>query len=167
MLDRLGELAGLMRDKPQRVDRLCVVGFGGERGAGKLVGVAEEITATLLLGEDQRLARGQRWRRQVGLPGFRRDDRRGTRRPPLALCPKRRQRGFVALRDRRQLARHPGNNHSPVFALCLAEQPHCRVPGIVLALQHPTPVGDPWQQHPHWLAESAGEVRDRGVDRDH
>ncbi len=52
---------------------------------------------------------------------------------------------------------------SPCF---LAEQAHGRIPGIVLAVEQPAPIGHPRQQHPDRLAERAGKMRDRRVDRD-
>ena len=58
---------------------------------------------------------------------------------------------------------HPG----PVSRLLLSEQPHARVPRAVVALQHPAPVRGIWQEDPHRLAERTGQMRNRGVDRNH
>ena len=172
MLDRLAELARLMRDDAEHVRGLGVVRLGGDGAPGQFVGVGEKAVAALLLGENERVPGADRLRRRRdrgrGASGFRRHDRRRLRGAALAFGLERRQRrrhrrratALSSLRDARD---HGG----PVLAFLLAEQPHGRIPGIVLAIEHPAPIGHPRQQHPDRLAERAGEMRDRGIDRDH
>jgi hypothetical protein len=49
----------------------------------------------------------------------------------------------------------------------LPEQPRAWIPRAVLALDHPAPIADVQEQNPLRLAHCPGEMRDRGVDRDH
>ena len=98
--------------------------------------------------------------------GFRRHDGRGLRGAALAFGLERRQPLAVALHDGFQLCCDARDNVGPVLALFLAEQPHGRIPGIVLAIEQPAPVGHPRQQHPDRLAQRAGDMRNRRVDGD-
>ena len=66
MLDRFGELAGLMRDDAEHVRGFGVVRLGGGGAAGEFVGIGQKTVAALLLGEDQRLAGRARLRRRAG-----------------------------------------------------------------------------------------------------
>ena len=52
----------------------------------------------------------------------------------------------------------PVSEYAPVLALALPEQAHIRIPGIVLTLEHPAPIGDRRQHHPDRLAARAGSV---------
>jgi hypothetical protein len=54
----------------------------------------------------------------------------------------------------------------PAAAFILPEQARGRIPGAVLAIQQPAPVGNERQQHPDRLAERAGKMGDTGVHRD-
>ena len=52
----------------------------------------------------------------------------------------------------------------PIAQSRLAEQAHARIPGRVLTLQHPAPIGIGFrQEQPHGLTERAGYMRHRGV----
>jgi hypothetical protein len=51
--------------------------------------------------------------------------------------------------------------------LRLTEQARRRIPGTVLASEQPAPIGNERQQDPDRLRQRAGEVGDRGVNRDH
>ena len=172
MLDRLAELARLMGDDAEHVRGFGIVRLGGGGAPGEFVGVGQETVAALLLGEDERVAGRHR-------PGA------GTAAGAVACaasaamiaaaCAARRSpsalngvSGAVSpCATASSSAAMRAMHVRPVLALVLAEQPHGRVPGIILAVEHPAPIGHPRQQHPDRLAERAGEMRDRGVDRDH
>ena len=49
----------------------------------------------------------------------------------------------------------------------LAEQPHAGIPGRVVAVTQPAPVGDPRQGQPHRHAQRPGQMRRRRVHRHH
>src|SRR5271168_258780 len=55
----------------------------------------------------------------------------------------------------------------PIARRRLAELAHRWIPGRIVALQQPAPVGIGAVQQPHGAAEGAGEVRDRGIHRNH
>ena len=53
----------------------------------------------------------------------------------------------------------------PIPGSLLTEQARGRIPGAVVAIEQPAPVGTVLQHDPHRLAQSAGEMRDRRIDR--
>jgi hypothetical protein len=67
----------------------------------------------------------------------------------------------------RQCDADAGEDVIPIAELALAKQPQRRVPRAVLAFGEPAPVGRERHHHPARPAERAGEMHDRGVDRDH
>ncbi len=169
MLDRFAEAAGLMRDDTQRVQRLGVLRIRGQYLAGQVLRLAQKAGAAILLHGDVRLRRSHhclgRWRR--GTPRFRGDDLLRPRRGSLARQAVRGQPITRAAEHGRKLGGHARDDLVPGLAALLAEQPHRRIPGAVIATEHPTPVTDPGKQQPDRLAERAGEMGDRCVDRDH
>ncbi len=61
------------------------------------------------------------------------------------------------------LVEHAG----PIPRLFLAEQPHGRIPGAVVAIQQPAPVGDQGQRDPDGNSERACKVGDGRITGDH
>ena len=118
-------------------------------------------------GRRRQRRRALRRRARQRARGFGRQDVGGNRGAPLARRLERREPRAVALRERGELGRQARHHVGPGLVLALAEQPHGRVPRIVLAPDQPAPIGDPGQQHPNRLAERAGQMGDRGIDRDH
>jgi len=57
------------------------------------------------------------------------------------------------------------HNLVPIVVPALAEQARGRVPGTVVTIEEPEPIGGVWQHYPDRFAESAGEVGDRGINR--
>src|SRR4029079_14805883 len=55
----------------------------------------------------------------------------------------------------------------PIAGLFLAKELRGRIPGTVIAIEEPAPVGRERQEHPDGLAQGAREVRDGGVDGNH
>ena len=55
----------------------------------------------------------------------------------------------------------------PVSALLLPEQPGAGVPGAILPVEQPAEIRNTRQQDPDCLTQGAGQVSNRGVDRDH
>src|SRR5271165_7296671 len=55
----------------------------------------------------------------------------------------------------------------PVTPRGLAKEAHAWIPGAVAPVSKPAPVRHLLQQHPSRLAEPSGEMRDRGIARDH
>ncbi len=141
MLDRLVELAGLMRDDAEHVRGLGVVRLGCGGAAGELVGIGQKAVAALLLGKNERLA-GTSIACAGAATGA--TARAASTAMIAAACAARRspsalnggQRRVVALRDRLELLGDARDDGGPGLALLLAEQAHGRIPGIVLALEH-------------------------------
>src|SRR6185503_20754840 len=57
-------------------------------------------------------------------------------------------RGGFSTHQRPKLALHPIHDVPPVADLLLPEQPRARIPGAVVAIQQPAPVGIEGQQNP-------------------
>ena len=103
MLDRFGELAGLMRDDAEHVHGFGVVRSRRDGGAGQLVGVGQKAVPALLLRRECSAWPGgtvsARGRRRNRARGFGRDDGRGLRGAALAFGLERHQARPVALHD--------------------------------------------------------------------
>ena len=54
----------------------------------------------------------------------------------------------------------------PIAGLRLAEQPHGRIPRTVVTTELPAPFRRARQQQPNRVAQGAGQVGQRGIDRD-
>src|SRR5215469_5652000 len=55
----------------------------------------------------------------------------------------------------------------PIAATLLSKQPHRRIPGAVIAIEHPGPTRDPGEQKPNLLSERPRQMSDTGIDADH
>lgn len=73
----------------------------------------------------------------------------------------------MAGRENIERAADLGDDRVPIADRGLAEEPRGRVPRAVVALKQPAPIGRKWQHHPDRQAKRAGEMGDRGVNRDH
>ena len=62
--------------------------------------------------------------------------------------------------------RHALDHLVPIAVGFLAEQPHGRIPRRILALAQPSPIGIELEQGPDRAAQTASDVRDRGVGAD-
>ncbi|WP_245321448.1 hypothetical protein [Bradyrhizobium sp. NAS96.2] len=168
--DGIGQFAGLVRNDAEHVGSFGIVGLGFNRAARQLVCIGQKSVAALLFGDNERLA-GRRCRHRRSdwlrnLRGFRRHDRRGMRGAARAFGPERREPRKVAPHDSRKFLNDARHDIGPALAALLPKQAHGRIPGIVLAIEHPAPITHPGQQHPDRLAERAGKVRNRCVNRD-
>ena len=68
---------------------------------------------------------------------------------------------------RAQRVSHRGDHAVPIARPRLMKQPCGGIPGRVRANQQPPPARIETIEHPHRLAQRAGQMRDSGVDRDH
>ena len=59
-----------------------------------------------------------------------------------------------------------GDDGVPVAPFRLTEEAHGRVPGCIIAIREPSPVGRVREQGPDRFSEGSGEVRDRGIHGD-
>src|SRR6185312_11328140 len=66
-----------------------------------------------------------------------------------------------------ELGSHAGDDASIVAGLILPEQPCGRVPGAVVAIEHPAPVRRIGKRDPGRAGQRASEMRHAGVDGDH
>src|SRR5579862_8023091 len=67
----------------------------------------------------------------------------------------------------RQVATQRFDNAVPIAESRLPVEPRGRIPWTVLPLAHPAEIRGKRQQQEQRLAHGAGQMRDRGVDRDH
>ncbi len=141
-----------------------------DRAARQLVGIGQKSATALLFGDNEGLAGRYRFHRRCGwrrlLDSLRRHDGGCVRGAALALGLERREAGAIALRHSRELVGDARHDIGPRLIALLPEQAHGRIPGIVLAMEHPAPIRHRGQQHPDRLAERAGKMRDRRVDGD-
>jgi hypothetical protein len=142
VLQRAGVVVEREAGQRQHVQRGAVLRIDVEHAAQRGLAFGVALRLVMLVG-------GAHQRRKLGARG-----RRRTRRRRYGGAVH--QRGVHVSRDARPVARPR-----------LAKQPHRRIPRRVVAAGHPAPVGGERQHHPDRLAERAGEVRDRGVGRDH
>src|SRR5262249_39547848 len=54
---------------------------------------------------------------------------------------------------------YPREDGFPVAITWLAEQTHRRIPGIVLAMPQPTPIGRVWRRHPYGGPQPSRQMR--------
>ena len=55
----------------------------------------------------------------------------------------------------------------PRVRVVLPKQAGGRIPGTVVTIEQPAPVGREWQHHPERFCQRTGEVNDAGIDGDH
>ena len=67
---------------------------------------------------------------------------------------------------RGEISRDTGNNFIPICRRALPVEPHGRIPGTVVALEHPAPVRRERQHNPNRLGDCAGHMNDRRIDPD-
>src|SRR5215472_19262994 len=79
-----------------------------------------------------------------------------------------RMRGIESARGQApQLIGDPRDDAGPVAALLLAEETHRGIPGAVLPLQQPAPVGREGKHRPYRLPQCPREMRYRRAGRNH
>src|SRR5579862_2415688 len=87
--------------------------------------------------------------------------------PSPAVDRSRRDRGrLMTLHKIAQLILDPRNDIVPCARVILPKQASGRIPGTVVTVQQPAPIGREGQHHPDRLGQRTGEVSDAGVHRE-
>ena len=110
-----------------------------------------------------------------GAPGRACESRATDRRPPVRRAAARvpqahrsavEERQALACEHGRDFGADPLDHRIPIAIRALPEQPRVRIPGACVAIERPAPIRPERQQDPQRPSERAGEMRDRGIDRD-